>query len=37
MFDLSNCFVLQNIGLPVLTKYAFDNFVIKCQNNEFRN
>jgi hypothetical protein len=36
MFDLSNCFVLQNIGLPVLTKYAFDTFVIKFQNNVFR-
>jgi hypothetical protein len=37
MFDLSNCFVLQTIGLSVLTKYEFGNFIIKFQNNIFRN
>jgi hypothetical protein len=36
MFDLSNCFFLQTIGLSVLTKYTFDNFTIKFQNNVFR-
>jgi hypothetical protein len=35
MFDLSNCFVLQTTGLPVLTKYTFDNFIIIFQNNVF--
>jgi hypothetical protein len=33
MFDLFNCFVFQTIGLSVLTKYTFDNFIIKFQNN----
>jgi hypothetical protein len=36
MFDLFNCFVLQAIGLSVLTKYTYDNFIIKFQNNVFR-
>ena len=31
----SNC-DLQVPGLPVLTKYAFDNFAIEFQNNVFR-
>ena len=36
MFGLFNCFVLQTVGLSVLTKYTFDNFMIKFQNNVFR-
>jgi hypothetical protein len=36
MFDLFNCAVIQTIGLPVLTKYTFDNFIIKFQTDVFR-
>jgi hypothetical protein len=36
MFDLFNCFVLQTVGVSVLTKYTFDNFMIKFQNHVFR-
>jgi hypothetical protein len=33
MFDLFNCFVLQTIGLSVLTKYTYGNFIKKFQTN----
>jgi hypothetical protein len=33
LFDLSNCFVGQIIGLSELTKCSFDNFIITFQNN----
>jgi hypothetical protein len=36
MFDLFDCFVLQTIGLSVLTKYTYGNFIIKFQTNVFR-
>jgi hypothetical protein len=36
MFDLFNCFVLQTIGLSVLTKYTYGDFIIKSQTNVFR-
>jgi hypothetical protein len=36
VFDLSNCFVLQTNGFYVLTKYTFDGFTIKFQNNVLR-
>jgi hypothetical protein len=36
MFDLFDCFVLQTIGVSVLTKYIFDNVIIKFKNNVFR-
>jgi hypothetical protein len=36
MFDLFNCFVLQTVGFSVFTKYTFDNFIIKFQNNVVR-
>jgi putative effector of murein hydrolase LrgA (UPF0299 family) len=36
MFDLFNCFVLQAIGLSVLTKYTYGNVIITFQTNVFR-
>jgi hypothetical protein len=35
MFDLCNCFVLQTTEISVLTKYTFESFIIKFQNNVF--